>query len=77
MRDGQRRLIQLTEICGQEEDVITTNDIALFKFSHEDARGRIVGTYASSLAIPKFMERLAYFGLDRAWRDAMQEVVQG
>ncbi len=75
MRDGQRRVIQVTEICGLEEDVITTNDIAFFKFSHEDAKGRIVGNYASSLALPKFTERLTYFGLDRAWREAMQEVV--
>jgi pilus assembly protein CpaF len=75
MRDGQRRLMQITEICGLEEDVVTTNDVALFKFSHEDAKGGIVGQYASSLAIPKFNERLAYFGLERAWREAMQEAV--
>ncbi len=75
MRDGQRRVIQVTEICGLEEDVITTNDVATFKFSHEDAQGRIVGAYVSPMATPKFNERLAYFGLDRAWRTAMQEIV--
>src|SRR5690349_10926664 len=58
MRDGQRRVTQVTEICGLEEDVITTNDVAAFRFSHEDAQGRIVGVYVSPMATPKFNERL-------------------
>jgi pilus assembly protein CpaF len=74
MRDGQRRVIQVTEICGLEEDVITTNDAATFRFSHEDPQGRIVGVYVSPMATPKFSERLAYFGLDKAWKAAVQEV---
>ena len=75
MRDGQRRVIQVTEICGLEDDVITTNEVAAFKFSHEDFQGRIIGAYVSPMATPKFSERLAYFGLERAWKAAMQEIV--
>jgi pilus assembly protein CpaF len=75
MRDGQRRVTQVTEICGIEGDIITTNEIAAYKFSHDDANGRLVGSYVSPLAIPKFMTRLAYFGFDRAWKEAMQELV--
>ena len=30
MRDGQRRIVQITEVIGMEGDVITTNDIAAF-----------------------------------------------
>ena len=75
MRDGQRRVTQVTEVCGIEGDVITTNEIAAYKFSHEDANGRLVGSYVSPLAIPKFMTRLAYFGFDRPWKEAMQELV--
>jgi hypothetical protein len=33
------------------------------------------GHYTSALAVPAFVERLAYFGLDHAWRDANREVV--
>jgi pilus assembly protein CpaF len=74
MRDGQRRVTQLTEVCGLEGDVITTNDIALFEFGHEDVQGRIVGRYHSPQALPGFFSRLAYFGLDRAWIEAARDI---
>lgn len=73
MRDGQRRIIQVTEVVGLEGDIITTNDVALYQFKQEDAQGRLLGSYTSPKAIPKFMDRLAYFGLDRAWTEAMRE----
>jgi pilus assembly protein CpaF len=74
MRDGQRRITQVTEVCGMEGDVITTNDIVAFEFKHEDAQGRIFGSYTAPQAKPNFLVRLAYFGLDRAWEDTMKEV---
>jgi pilus assembly protein CpaF len=33
-----------------------------------------LGTYRSTHAIPKFKNRLAYFGLDRTWAEAMRQV---
>lgn len=72
MNDGQRRIVQMTEIVGQESDVITTNDICRFEFEREDEQGRIIGRYASTGAIPKFLRRLAYFGLDRTWTGIVQ-----
>jgi pilus assembly protein CpaF len=74
MRDGQRRIIQITEVTGLEADVITTNDIAAFEYKEEDVHGRISGTYRSTHAIPKFNSRLVYFGLDRAWAEAMRQI---
>ena len=50
MRDGQRRIIQISEVIGLEGDVITTNDIALFEFQEEDVHGRISGAYRSTQA---------------------------
>ncbi len=75
MRDGQRRVCQVTEICGLEGDIITTNDIAAFQFRNEDAAGRLSGEYTSTRVVPKFNARLAYFGLDRAWFDALREIL--
>jgi pilus assembly protein CpaF len=74
MRDGQRRIVQMSEVIGLEGEVITTNDIAAFEYKEEDAHGRIVGTYTSTQAIPKFKTRLAYFGYDRAWAEAMRQL---
>jgi pilus assembly protein CpaF len=74
MRDGVRRVTQVTEICGMEGDVITTNELLAFQFEREDAQGRIVGHYQSSATRPGFFSRLEYFGLDRAWVTAEREV---
>ena len=74
MRDGVRRVMQVTEICGLEGDVITPNDVALFEYRHDDAQGRIVGSYTSPKAVPGFISRLAFFGLDRAWTEAAREI---
>jgi pilus assembly protein CpaF len=74
MRDGQRRIIQISEVIGLEGEVITTNDIASFEYKEEDVHGRISGSYKSSQAVPKFKSRLVYFGLDRAWAEAMRQI---
>ena len=74
MRDGQRRIMQITEVIGMEGEVITTNDIALFQYQQDDAQGRITGSYKSTHAVPKFQSRLAYFGLERAWAENMRQV---
>ena len=54
--------------------MITTNDIAAFEYKEEDVHGRISGTYKSTHAIPKFKSRLVYYGLDRAWAEAMKHI---
>jgi pilus assembly protein CpaF len=74
MRDGVRRVVELVEIVGMEGDVITMNTIAAFEFVREDQRGFIEGVYRSPKVRPRFQSRLAYFGLDRAWAEALQEL---
>jgi len=74
MRDGQRRIVQISEVIGLEGDVITTNDIVAFEYKEEDVHGRILGSYSSTHAIPKFKSRLVYYGLDRAWTEAMKQL---
>lgn len=74
MRDGQRRIIQISEVIGLEGEVITTNDIAAFEYKEEDSQGRLSGTYRSTNAVPKFKSRLVYYGLERAWAEAMSQI---
>lgn len=74
MRDGVRRVTQVVEICSMEGDVITTNNIATYEFGREDSRGRIAGHYSSPRAIPQFLGRLEYFGYDKSWTEAVQEI---
>ena len=63
LRDGSRRITQLTEIMGLEGDVITTQDLMVYDISGEDASGRIRGKHRSTgIGRPRFWERARYFG---------------
>jgi pilus assembly protein CpaF len=74
MRDGVRRVSQVSDICGMEGEVITMNDVASFEYGGENASGMIVGQYHTTGARPSFAPRLSYFGLENAWMDALQSL---
>jgi pilus assembly protein CpaF len=62
MRDGIRRVAQVTEVIGLEGETITTQD--LFTFVHEgESRGRILGRFEPTRLRPRFMSRAAHYGL--------------
>lgn len=69
-----RRVTQLSDVCNLEGGVITMNDIAELEFDREDAEGRIAGHYRASQARPRFVTRLEYFSLARAWSAANGEL---
>ena len=81
-RDGRRRITQVSEVCGMEGEVVILNDIFQFEFTgkeppSKDASGqtkpeKLTGVYRVSKARPSFMPRLVYFGLDRAWMQALE-----
>ena len=54
MRDGMRRITQVTEIIGMEGDVITTQDLFKFDFEGENADGSIAGRFECSRPAPAF-----------------------
>jgi len=72
-RDGGRRVTQVTELCGMEGEVVILNDIFLFDVEGESMDGKLHGRYRTSHARPSFLDRLSYFGLDRAWLAALEE----
>jgi pilus assembly protein CpaF len=72
MRDGQRRITAISEICGLEGEVITMNEVFNFEYAGEDVTGRIVGRYVTPRLRPGFHERLRFFGFDQAWVEALQ-----
>ncbi len=73
-RDGGRRVIQLTELVGLEGEVMTMHDIFSFEHQGEDMDGRLLGRWRISRSLPSFHERLHYFGLERVWEAALEEV---
>jgi pilus assembly protein CpaF len=72
-RDGRRRVTQVTEICGMEDDIVALNDIFMLEVQGQREDGVLYGRYRVNKVPPAFMRRLSYFGLDTAWNDAVAE----
>jgi pilus assembly protein CpaF len=71
-RDGTRRVTQVTDVCGQEGDVVLLTDVFRYETEGEAADGRLLGRYRVNRARPSFHHRLVYFGMERAWAAAME-----
>lgn len=70
MRDGVRRVQQITEVVGLEGDVIVTQDLFAFKFDGEFG-DRVQGAFVSSGLRPGFVEQARYYGLEDELKQAM------
>ena len=73
MRDGVRRVTQVTDVIGLEGDVVTMNDIFHYEYEGENADGSLRGRFKVSRVRPSFMSRLQYFNLERTWNAAIDE----
>ena len=71
MRDGVRRVTQITEVVGMEGDIVTTQDLFTFEFQGEDGEGRLYGDFKCSGLRPHFLPRAEYYGLGRALMEAI------
>ncbi|MBY0516133.1 MAG: Flp pilus assembly complex ATPase component TadA [Bacteriovoracaceae bacterium] len=56
--DGSRRIMNITEIGGIQGDVITLQDIFMYKQEGIGRDGKIVGKFQATGFIPKFIEKL-------------------
>jgi len=62
MKDGSRKVVQITEVQGMEGDVIVLSDI--FKFEHMGyEEGKVLGRLKPTGMRPKFMEKITAAGL--------------
>lgn len=60
--DGSRKIVAITEVAGREGDVITMQDIFVFKQEKIDGNGRVVGQHTATGNIPYFVEKLRESG---------------
>jgi septum site-determining protein MinD len=56
--DGSRKVMNITEVGGMQGDVITLQDIFVFKQEGIGAKGKIKGRFMASGFIPKFVETI-------------------
>jgi len=61
--DGSRRVTHITECCGMEGELVTTQDVFVFEKTGVGAQGRVLGRFRATGIRPKFSERLAAAGI--------------
>ena len=69
MRDGSRRVIQITEVVGTEGDVITTQDLFEYQYERDSEDGKMIGTFDATGMVPHAAEKFRQFGFDKAARE--------
>lgn len=62
MRDGDRKVVQITEVSGMEGDVITMTDIFIFEQTGFE-EGRVIGRFRPTGLRPKFIEKIETAGI--------------
>ncbi len=62
MRDGDRKVVQVTEVSGMEGDVITMTDIFVFEQTGYE-EGRVIGRFRPTGLRPKFIEKIEAAGI--------------
>ncbi|HHY46598.1 MAG TPA: CpaF family protein [Firmicutes bacterium] len=63
LRDGTRKVTQVTEVQGMEGDVIVTQDIFVFEQLGVDEDGHVIGRFRGTGIRPKFADRFEAYGV--------------
>ncbi len=64
LRDGSRKVVQISEVTGMEEDVITMQDVFRFIRSGIDGQGRVIGRFTAAGIRPRVLDQLEDRGLE-------------
>jgi len=62
LRDGSRKVVNITEVAGMEGDVVTMSDIFVFEQTGFE-KGRVIGQLRPTGLRPKFMDKLESAGI--------------
>ncbi|MDX1291949.1 MAG: CpaF family protein, partial [Hyphomonas sp.] len=65
LRDGSRRIMNITEVMGLEGETIVLQDVLKYEIEGEDENGKVVGTHrGTGVGRPRFWERASYYNLE-------------
>ena len=70
LRDGSRRVTNVTEVIGMEGPVIVTQELFKFEYLDESADGKIIGEYRSMGMRPYTLDKAKQYGFDQALLEA-------
>jgi pilus assembly protein CpaF len=71
MRDGVRRVTEIVEVGGMEEDVITLGNLFHFRYTGENPNGTLKGMFDVTPSRPRFLSQMEYYGLAEAFRETL------
>lgn len=63
LRDGSRKVVNITEVVGMEGDTITLQDIFVYRIDGVDNFGKIKGNYVATGIRPNFLEKISASGI--------------
>ena len=63
LSDGSRKVTHITEITGMQGDVITMQDIFIFKKDGIDKNRKVIGKHMATGFMPKMMEKMEALGI--------------
>ena len=64
LKDGSRKVIQVSEVTGLEKDTIIMGDIYLFEQDHIETDGTIVGDFVATGYTPRCLSVFEELGVD-------------
>jgi pilus assembly protein CpaF len=73
MRDGIRRVTQITEVTGFGEDgEVKTRDLFKYKYEGMDENGKIIGGFKVSSEPPHCLDKVEYYNLGDQLKEALE-----
>ena len=70
LRDGSRRVTNITEVIGMEGPVIVTQELFKFEYLDETSEGKIVGEYKAMGLRPYTLDKARQFGFDQPYLES-------
>jgi pilus assembly protein CpaF len=71
MRDGVRRVTEVMQVTGMEQDIISLGTLFAYRYLGENLDGSLRGRFEGTRVQPRFLPRLEYFGLASAFTDTL------
>ncbi len=64
LSDGRRKVMSVSEITGMEGNVVTMQDVFIYKRTGIGENGQVMGAFTSTGIRPRFLDRLRLSGVD-------------
>jgi len=64
LSDGQRKIVNISEITGMEGDIITMQDVFVYEREGVDEAGNVIGSFRATGIRPRFTDRMLAYGVE-------------